>query len=192
MLALYPIFFAVIQFSEGVVWLTLRSPSAPGRLNLIATFIFVVFSHALWPTVVPASVYSVEKNEERRKWIRGILIIGILLSLGTLVLMLKYGVYSQIVSSAFREHIDYMFVVSYGYIFRYVYLAVISLPFFIASSKRLRFFGALWVLSFAGAFFIFRVAYISVWCFFAGVLSLLIYLHFKYPQRSLAGSGKTS
>jgi hypothetical protein len=182
LLALYPLLFAIIQFSEGIVWLTFRFHSAQSILNAIASYVFVIFSHVLWPTVVPASIYLIEKDRKRKKWLLVLLISGVLLSLGTLMLMIRYGVYSQIVRSKYAFHLDYVFVVSFGYIFRYVYLLVVSLPFFIATDKRLWFFGALWSSSFVAAFLIFRVAYISIWCLFAGILSLLIYLHFKYPK----------
>lgn len=42
----------------------------------------------------------------------------------------------------------------------------------------LKVFGVLALLSFAAAYFFHTIWFISVWCFFAALLSVLVYLHF--------------
>jgi hypothetical protein len=46
-----------------------------------------------------------------------------------------------------------------------------------------RLFGVLALLSFIATYFVYTRALVSVWCFFAAILSLLIYLHFGTCQR---------
>lgn len=46
----------------------------------------------------------------------------------------------------------------------------------------MRLFGVLALLSFVGTYLYYTRALVSVWCFFAAVLSLIIYLHLRFRQ----------
>jgi hypothetical protein len=46
-------------------------------------------------------------------------------------------------------------------------------------------FGVLALLSFIAAYVVHVLALVSIWCFFAAILSLLIYLHLRF--RNLGG-----
>lgn len=50
-----------------------------------------------------------------------------------------------------------------------------------------RLFGALALILFLLAYGFFTVTLISVWCFFAAVLSVIIYLHFTLRRPTLGG-----
>ena len=52
----------------------------------------------------------------------------------------------------------------------------------VSSHTFVRLFGALSLLSFIATYFFAASALVSVWCFFAAVLSLLIYLHLRYRE----------
>lgn len=56
---------------------------------------------------------------------------------------------------------------------------------FFSSHGFIKLFGALMLLSFIGAYIVHVRALVSIWCFFAAVLSLLIYLHLRF--RGLGG-----
>lgn len=52
----------------------------------------------------------------------------------------------------------------------------------VSSHMFVRLFGGMALLAFFGAYLFAADAVVSVWCFFAAILSLLIYLHLRYRQ----------
>jgi hypothetical protein len=65
-----------------------------------------------------------------------------------------------------------------GYV-RWVYLATIALPFFLSSKPFIHQIGVANLLMFCVAYFIYTEVYISIWCFFAAIVSVLIYFYFR-------------
>lgn len=61
-----------------------------------------------------------------------------------------------------------------------LYLAATCVCSFFSSHKIINIFGALALLLFIVAYWFYTVAFFSVWCFFAAILSVVIYLHFKF------------
>jgi hypothetical protein len=49
-------------------------------------------------------------------------------------------------------------------------------------------FGVLALLSFAAAYFFYAIWFISVWCFFAALLSAVVYLHFVLYRAQRSGA----
>ena len=64
-LALIPILFAVQQATERVVWLSL-SGQLQGMQD-VATQVYSVFSHVLWPAFVPWAVWLAPQQQVRRR-----------------------------------------------------------------------------------------------------------------------------
>ena len=65
------------------------------------------------------------------------------------------------------------------------YLLATCVTGFVSSHTFVRLFGALSLLSYAAAYAFATQAVIWVWCFFAAILSVLIYLHLRF--RNLGG-----
>ena len=59
-----------------------------------------------------------------------------------------------------------------------LYLLSTTLSPFLSTYRTVKFFGVLLLLSFAAAYALYATWFISVWCFFAALLSLIVYLHF--------------
>jgi len=69
-----------------------------------------------------------------------------------------------------------------------LYLAATCASCCFSSHGFLRLFGVLALLSATAAYFVHVTAFVSGWCFFAAISSLLIYLHLKF--RNLGGFPK--
>ena len=65
------------------------------------------------------------------------------------------------------------------------YLAATCVSCFFSSHTFVRLFGALALASFVAAYLVHVRALVSIWCFFAAILSLLIYVHLRF--RDLGG-----
>ncbi|MDO8632378.1 MAG: DUF302 domain-containing protein [Phycisphaerales bacterium] len=61
-----------------------------------------------------------------------------------------------------------------------LYLAATCVSCFFSSHGFVKLFGVLSLLSFIAAYFVHVGALVSIWCFFAAILSLLIYLHVRF------------
>ena len=60
-----PIIFAIQQFSEAFLWLSLADP-VDASLKTSTTYIFLFFAQVLWPIWVPFSVLKMEPDVRKR------------------------------------------------------------------------------------------------------------------------------
>ena len=170
--AMIPLLFGVQQIIEGMLWLSFRF-DAP-LLNVTMTYMFTLFSHVLWPMFVPLSIGLVETVAWRKKVIAAFQLIGIAVGLYLLYLVVKFPVTSKI-----NGHIVYVSPHFYKVPMMALYLAATCVGCFFSSHKLINIFGVLALLLFMVAYWFYTVAFFSVWCFFAAILSVVIYLHFK-------------
>lgn len=177
--ALIPLLFGVQQLTEGVIWLTFAS-DAP-LLKQTMTYIYSGFSHVLWPIYVPLAVGIFEAVRWRKKAIFAFLIPGVAVGLYLLYFIVTLPVVAEVVG----KHIVYASPHFYIITVMIFYLAATCVSTFFSSHNFVKMFGGLMLLSFIAAYIIHVLALVSVWCFFAAVLSLLIYVHLRF--RHLGG-----
>jgi hypothetical protein len=175
--AAIPLMFGLQQMIEGTLWLSFRF-DAP-QLNLAMTYLFSMFSHVLWPVFVPFAIGLLETVPWRRRVIWGFRGIGLLVGLYLLFLIIEFPV-----TAVVAENIVYVSPHFYNIPVMLLYLAATCISCFFSSSATIRLFGVLALLLFAVAYVFFAVALFSVWCFFAAVLSVIIFVHFKFGRRN--------
>ena len=182
-LAAIPVLFAIQQALEGVVWLSL-SGTLQGVLDP-ATQLYSLFSHVLWPIYVPFAVWSAESPGPRRRWLLGLLGLGAVVG-GFLL----YGmVVNPIVARPLGQHIEYDSPHFYVATVLLGYLAATTLSQMLSRHRWVRWFGVLALVSAVLAYLAYAQWFISVWCFFAALLSGVIYLHVRSRPASHTGSG---
>src|SRR3989344_1704274 len=180
--AMIPLLFGVQQIIEGMLWLSFQF-DAP-LLNMTMTYAFTLFSHVLWPIFVPFSIGLMETVAWRKKVILAFLLIGIAVGLYLLYWIVRFPV-----TSGVDEIIVYVSPIFYKVPVMLLYLAATCVSSFFSSHKLINIFGALALLLFMVAYWFYTVAFFSVWCFFAAILSAVIYLHFLF-EKARARSGK--
>lgn len=180
LLSFFPVLFATQQGFEGLVWLSLKSDSLLW-LNSSATYGFLLFATALWLVLSPLAIYSLEEPSNKRQFILMIAGLGFLFGSYLFGFSIIHGVDPQI----FSGHIlyDLEFLPFYEFI-KYLYLFIIVMPFLLATQKGLRFFGLIISLSFLLAQAFYFITFVSVWCFFAAILSGSLYFRFRYYSNS--------
>ena len=172
-LAGIPWLFAVQQATEGVVWLSL-SGHAPGVQN-VATQVYSVFSHVLWPIYVPWAVWLAQSPGPRRRLVAWLGAGG--MAVGAFLL---YGMFANpIVAHAVGQHIDYESPHFYLAAVLVLYLPATTGSPMLSSHVWVRRFGVLALIASAAAYLAYARWFISVWCFFAAALSAVIYLHVR-------------
>ena len=174
--AAIPLMFGLQQMVEGALWLSFQF-DAP-QLNLAMTYLFSMFSHVLWPIFVPFAIGLLETVPWRRKVIWGFRGVGLFVGLYLLFLIVEYPV-----TAVVAENIVYISPHFYKIPVMLLYMAATCVSCFFSSGATIRLFGILALLLFAVAYGFFAVALFSVWCFFAALLSAIIFVHFKFGQR---------
>jgi len=171
--AAIPALFGIQQFIEGLLWLSM-SHDAP-QLGVAMTYAFSFFSHLFWPVYVPLAVLLIEPSRPRQQAVFGCALLGLAVSSWLLLSMSEYGVVAQLHS----QHIAYVSRADLGPLTMLSYLVATSISPLISSHRTVRAFGALALLSFVAAYLIFTVWFISVWCYFAALLSAVVLIHFR-------------
>jgi len=176
--AAIPLLFAFQQFSEGVVWLTLRSGSNQGLL-MTAAYIFLVMALVVWPVMMPVAVRIIEEDRNRKRVITWMMAAGILLSGYYAFCLASYSVTPVI--SGF--HIKYIndFPGSLSDLAFVIYAIATLGPLFTSGVKRMYLFGLLVTLSCIVTGILYREYLTSVWCFFAALISFVIYWIVREP-----------
>jgi hypothetical protein len=202
MWALVPVFFGLQQAFEGRVWQELDAGNASAAVPFALGFHF--FSHFLWLWWFPLCSYIVEPGQAsktgqiskigklRKRVIGGCAMFGAFA--GTLVYSVMLF-HPEWMSVAVKEHsITYDFSVPYRSSIHLpitpaaLYALTILVPLFLSSRRLIRIFGVLAILSSVLASEAYGYAYVSVWCFFAAVLSL--YLVYMIRHLVAAGQGE--
>jgi len=175
--ALIPLFFAVQQAVEGVVWLSVKSGNM--QLLSIASSIFVFFAYAFWPMYVPVSVVLLEKKSWRRKILWVLEFCGVLLGSYFIYFIANTHISATIVNKCIAYTTPQQGIIP----IILIYLATTCFSLLISSDTALKSFGVAASLFLLIAYAFYDFAFVSVWCFFAAVLSVIIYYHFR--RRSL-------
>ena len=170
--AAIPLLFAIQQLTEGVIWLTF-SHEAP-VLNTVMTYIYTFFSHVLWPIYVPAAVLLMEPPGQRRHALLAFVAIGIAVGAYLLYILIAFPV----VSRPTGQHVEYLSPHFFAALSMSLYLLASTVSVLLSSHQAVKIFGVLALLSFGAAYYFYAIWFISVWCFFAALLSMVIYLHF--------------
>ncbi|OGS27478.1 MAG: hypothetical protein A2297_02785 [Elusimicrobia bacterium RIFOXYB2_FULL_48_7] len=171
-----PVFFAFQQFMEGILWLTIGNP-AHHALETVSTHVFLIMAQSVWPILIPLSVLLIEKNKTRKRILYGLLAAGIGVGLYYFYRLLLNGIHAKIVGM----HIVYEDTAfSYlGAVTISVYLAATIAPLFVSSTKRVYILGIIMGLSFIASAIFYLKCLTSVWCFFAAVISFVIFYIFR-------------
>ena len=177
--AMIPLLFGVQQITEGMVWLSFRFDAPLFRSTV--TYIYSIFSHVLWPMYVPFAVGILETVRWRKKAIFTFEAAGVAVGLYLLYFLVTLPVAAKVIGS----HIVYVSPHFYLNAVMVFYLAATCVSCFFSTHGFVRLFGALMLLSFIAAYLVHVMALVSIWCFFAAILSLLVYFHLRF--RDLGG-----
>lgn len=181
-LAIIPLFFAVQQASEGILWLALSNTISPAFI-LPATYLFLFFAFLLWPYYISMATLLYEKQALRKKLLYVTLVVGLLVTLYALFCLMTYKIQAEAVACHILYSIKDISFSNYALI---PYLVAILSPFFISSIQYLWVFGVTLVISFIVSFTVYTTFLTSTWCFFAALLSVVTYwiLRSMKPKQS--------
>lgn len=174
--AAVPLLFGVQQLTEGFVWLSFAWHAA--ILNAVTTYIFSLFAFVIWPIYVPFAVGLLETVAWRKKAIYICQMLGL-----TVGLYLLYShTLSSVTSEIIYKHVVYNNSHFYEFAVMIFYFAATIVSCLFSSKRIINVFGVFAFLSAMAAYWFYSQSFISVWCFFAAVLSFIVCIYFLKPR----------
>ena len=170
-LASIPLLFGIQQTIEGVVWISFGLPA----LNTIMTYAYLMFAYVLWPVFVPVAILLIENNPVRKNILRVLSLIGFVMGVYLLYFIFTDPGKAHIVN----QSIAYDYRHLYPLLPLSLYVMVTCGSGLISSHRIINIFAAAVLAFFFIAYWFMNITFISVWCFFAAILSVIIYWHFK-------------
>lgn len=179
-LACSPFMFALQQASEGFLWLSLTNPSWQS-LQAITTYIFLFFALAWWPFWVPCVLMMLEPHILQRRILINLLTFGGFFSLYMLFCLGSYGA----TASLMQGHMYYAVTIPgemYTFL-GFLYLIPAVMPFFVSSIWGMNILGSMFTISYAISYYFYSMCFLSTWCFFTALLSMMICIIVHHVER---------
>lgn len=177
-LALMPVGFGLQQALEGVVWLGLNHGPA-AQLLKGGALAYLFFAMTFWPIWIPylaLRLWPQHWHKHARQLLKILQGVGLLLGIWLWLPLLLQP--TRIEPVVVKGSIDYglTLLMSDGLAdsIRYLYAAVVAIPLLLLPYPWLRTFGVALLASGLVAELAYRQAFVSVWCYFSALLSVLI------------------
>jgi hypothetical protein len=176
-----PLLFAIQQFSEGFVWLSLQD-SEYAHFEYFSVYFFLVFAQVVWPFFVPLSYFIMESDKIKRRILFVFTLVGLIVSC-----YLGASMYFNLPEASIQDyHIKYnLKFLPYQLNYEGIpyFLATVVAAFF-SSIKELKYFG----IAILGSIIVTEIFYadylVSVWCFFAAIMSVIIYFIIRSQKKA--------
>lgn len=169
--ATIPLLFGVHQLSEGFLWLALSGQIGSWYISWFL-YIFLFFSQIVRASRIPYTILFVETCAVQKKILRFLTVLWIIVSTYLLYCLLTFFVSAEIIDTHIYYFLD--FPKEPKLYMSILYCIAIVVSPLVSSNSRIR---LLWLLLAASLLFT-KVFYayhlISVWCFFAALLSVFV------------------
>lgn len=183
-----PLVFAGQQFAEGCVWLALANPNYAGWENgAVRSFLFV--AEVVWPVWAPLALWLLEPDGRRKRQFEALVAMGLWVALYLAYYMAFYPVHAEIRGHHIHYALNFpMAQFWYGGIF---YVIPTAVPWFISQVKNMRTLGLVLLGSYFVTLLFFEGYLTSVWCFFAAIISMGVFLIVRAAGLDVAGRART-
>ena len=177
-LAVLPLAFGLHQITEGFVWLGLEGKSS-AAVGDVATYLYLAFAWALLPLLAPLAVILVEPLRARRRWMAALVILGGLVG----VLLAERLVNGAITSEITDRTITYGGAGDLGTWLTVGYVIATCGSFVLSSRRYIVWFGVANLAAVAVVAGVQAEALTSLWCVWAAIMSVLIFLQLRAWRR---------
>lgn len=163
--ACMPILFAAQQLAEAAIWLS----DYAGPFANYMPYVYLFFAFFMWPIYIPLSIYCMEPMESVKKHLLRLCGVGAGVSAALYAYVINYGATAEPLAC----HIYYSMHIpeTVRIILTLLYLSVTVIPFILSTIPGMPLFGALLLGSYMLSYYFYYTHILSVWCFFAALLS---------------------
>ena len=180
MFAAIPFIFSIQQFAEGLLWLSMTQPSYE-ELRTPATYFFLFIAQVIWPIWVPSSILKLENPKSASGTQKMLVIVGAMVSVYLLTCLLIFNVEANITGNhiAYTQNYPSSIIPVSGIL----YIIATIAPSFFSAHPRMKLLGIAVSVSYIVTAIFYQHYIISVWCFFAAIVSISIYAILFYRKR---------
>lgn len=178
-LLLVPLCFAIQQFFEGVLWLSLLN-NYSAVVTSVATYSFIFFAFIFWPAYIPSALYCLERGRSsgwRIYALQFLMFVGFVVAAVLLYEIFAYGISASNMSCHIMYTLNSVgpYAVSFSALSMFAYLLATVAPMLVSSVCGMPFVGVLVAIAYEVTARFYSHHLISVWCFFAAVVSISVY-----------------
>ena len=177
-LAAMPLAFALHQFVEAFVWRDLDAGHSPSSGT--AVYLYLAFAWVLLPVLIPVAILLVEPPGRHRRRLAPFVVLGALAG-GYFSLALVDGAVS---AHAVHNTVQYGGAGDLAILATVLYVVATCAPPLLSGFRAIVWFG----VGNIGAIAVITTVQVegltSVWCVWAGVVSVLIYVQFTWWRRT--------
>lgn len=166
-----PLLFGLQQLCEGFVWLSLTDPDY-GAWHNPAKYGFLLFAQIIWPFWIPLSYLRIEPSLKRKQIMQWFLYGGIAISLLLCYRVLFFAAEARIDGCHIAYDIGSTPIMQIATAILYLGTIVI-IPFF-TTWKWGIILATVNLVSLCITQFFYELYFVSIWCFFAAVQSVLV------------------
>lgn len=186
-IAALPLGFALHQIASGFVWLGLEGHTSRPATD-VAIRTYLLFAWVLLPILVPAGLYALEEHRRRRRAMLPLVVLGA--AVGTSLL-------TALVSGPVGAHVNHHAIVYTGAgdgagIITASYVLATCGTMFLSSHRHIARFGIANLAAVGLVAWVQAQTLTSVWCTWAAIASVFIYLHFRRHAHALAVDTRTA
>ncbi len=193
-LASLPLLFGLHQVDEAFVWLGLQGHVSES-IERVAVWVYLSFALAALPAIVPIAVFAVERSPARRKLIGAMAALGIAVGVSLAVAVFRGSVNAVIDG----RHIAYdVSALRQGRQLTALYVVAACGALLLCSYRDIALLGVLNLIAVPVLMWMTVSGFISLWCFWAAIVSVVIDLHFRravcrrLPNRTPSAIGATT
>jgi hypothetical protein len=179
LLASLPLLFGLHQLDEALVWWGLqgRISESVGR---VGTWVYVLFALAALPVLVPLAVWAVERSPARRRLIAVFSVLGIAVGISLGVSLFRGSVNAAIDG----RHIAYdVSALHQGRELTALYVVAACGALLACSYRDIAALGLLNLVAVPVLMWLTVSGFISLWCFWAALVSVVIDFHLRRTTR---------
>jgi hypothetical protein len=169
MFAAIPLIFALQQLIEGFVWLSFTGEQFHKWQSLFVTM-FLFLAQVIWPVWVPLSILKIEENSRRRIALRILVYCSFILAPFQAYRLFFLPWTVEMTNHHIHYGLDFS-IANFGLLLNIVYFMTTIVPPFLSSRKPVLVLAILNFGSFVSTVFFFERNVISIWCFFAALIS---------------------
>jgi hypothetical protein len=134
-----------------------------------------MFAMIVWPFWIPITMRLLEKERKRKKILNSFIVLGVAVS--AVVVFLLINVPLRLIPET--HHLHYQFELAQStknlvWIFTVMYVLATVVTPFLSSFKEMKWLGIVFLVAYIIAQFLFPGFIVSVWCYFAAVLSIVV------------------
>ena len=178
-LGVLPLAFGLHQLVEGFVWLGLHGSISTGATD-VAVHLYLAFAWVVLPVLVPVGLLCITRNPRRRRAMSTFVGIGAVVSA-----YLAWSLVNEDISARIAGHtVQYGGAGDYALLATILYVVATCGPPLASSQPAIVWFGIVNLGAVAAIALVQAEGLTSLWCAWAAVVSVLIYMQFAAWRRT--------